>query len=107
MSGTGHYREYTVQQSTQFLFLIQTIFIIIIFSIFLIFSIFFLLNSFGKGLSCQGNFVASVLSKSSRVADPEICCRQIVCPNIIVVLLASNSIHQTFLLESPRLVPVD
>ena len=38
MSGTGRYREYTVQQSTQFLFLIQTIFIIIIiFPIFLLF----------------------------------------------------------------------
>ena len=74
--------------SKVFLFLVQTFF----------FS-FFCYNSFGKSLVFQGNFVVSVSPKSSRVTDQETCCRQIVCPNIIVFLLASNSINQMFLLR--------
>ena len=45
---------------------------------------FFFGYNFGKGIACQGNFVVIVLLKSSRVADQEICWRQIVCSNIIV-----------------------
>ena len=84
MRRAGHYTE---QQNFEvFLFLVQTF----------IFLYCCTSKKIGKDIACQGNFVFSVLAKSSRVADPEICCRQIVCLNIIVFLLASNPMYQAF-----------